>query len=227
MNNSAKMIKGIVAIIVATLTILSMSSFVFASDHTVTSVNDVEKIIETINAEYGTNIHILSLDELDSLGISEDEEYSVENVDLEKFETELRNIVEVDFPHFERNTQEALAKRMLNAETSDTREDSGDYRNNPIIARKAISYAEAGVQAYITTNNQGVINWSTVVDTYCYTDVHQMIWFYAPSITYSRIDANRTLSWEGSGNYYSNLEGVYLYLYSGTQYAEFYASSYV
>ena len=135
--------------------------------------------------------------------------------------------MEVDFPHFERNTQEALAKRMLNAETSDTREDSGDYRNNPIIARKAISYAEAGVQAYITTNNQGVINWSTVVDTYCYTDVHQMIWFYAPSITYSRIDANRTLSWEGSGNYYSNLEGVYLYLYSGTQYAEFYASSYV
>ena len=95
MNNSAKMIKGIVAIIVATLTILSMSSFVFASDHTVTSVNDVEKIIETINAEYGTNIHILSKDELDSLGISEDEEYSVENVDLEKFETELRNIVEV------------------------------------------------------------------------------------------------------------------------------------
>ena len=84
-----------------------------------------------------------------------------------------------------------------------------------------------GVQAYITTNNQGVINWSTVVDTYCYTDVHQMIWFYAPSIAYSRIDANRTLSWEGSGNYYSNLEGVYLYLYSGTQYAEFYASSYV
>ena len=122
MNNSAKMIKGIVAIIVATLTILSMSSFVFASDHTVTSVNDVEKIIETINAEYGTNIHILSKDELDSLGISEDEEYSVENVDLEKFETELRNIVEVDFPPFERNTQEALAKRMLNAETSDTRE---------------------------------------------------------------------------------------------------------
>lgn len=213
------------------LTIFPMSAFATESPAEC-SQKAIEDILAEINAEYGTNIHILTSNKNQQYGISAPSIPTLTVSELVELESELRYIAEYEIPEFERTTQEAMQtitnigiSPCAEIETLDTTVASYNY--DPLFVIKAIDYAVAAAEAYITQDHYGNTVWGSVVDKFCITDRTQSRWFYAANPTVSRIDGGRTLYWVGTGDYCSTINGVQYYLYSGTQYAEMYVGNYI
>lgn len=214
--------KSLLALVLAMVLLMSMPTVTFAAVNTIDCSGEISAVLAKINAEYGTNIHILSESELVQYGLTavgSQAANSYEDVDLEET---LRYIAEVQIPQFERTTQEATAvMAVISGKTS-----VFNTAANTVIATKDIDYATAGAEAYITKNSYGNTVWGNIVRGLCYTDIYQSTWFMAsnPTVTYK--DGNRTLYWTGAGDYCAYINGTQFYLYSGTQYAYIYVEDY-
>ncbi len=213
--------KRIYAIVLAMVLCISFSTVAFAADNSADSKDTITAVLAKINNEYGTNIRILTDAELAEYGLTttSTDATSVKYVDLEET---LRYIAEVQIPEFERTTQNARA--ILTASPDEI--SVSRTASNTVIATSSINYATAAVEAYITEDYYGNTVWGSIVRTYCDTDISQSTFFIASSTRASLADGRRTISWTGTGDYFSNINGNYYYLYSGTQYASMYASSY-
>lgn len=221
MKTTSKLLKCIVATFVVAIMALSVSAVAFAAE---TETRTVETVIASINAEYGTNIHPLSNEELEKYGLPQNSNKTMEEADLDALETQLRYIAEVEIPRFKQATQEAMEKERQ--KIIDEIDVSDNLKNDPVTATKAIDYAIAGATAYITTNNYGARIWGAIVNKFCYTNMYQPIWFMSLNPSVSKIDGGRTLYWKGTGDYCAYINGTQYYLYSGTQYAEMYVGNY-
>lgn len=200
---------------------MSLTTTAFAAEERIVSDAEISATLAEINEEYGTNIHILSDEELALLGLPISEPTSMTATELSQLEDTLRHIAETQIPQFRETTKEANAV-LANIETSTTtRARFGDLRsaNEPITATKEIEYATAGAVAYTSKTILGKTIWGEIQHGFCITDTQQDTWFRATNPTVTRTDSNRTLYWVGTGNYYSNINGTQYYLYSGTQYA--------
>ena len=226
--------KKIIALLSAVVMIASVGAInAFATNIETESDNEVAIILEKINSEYGTNIHILSEEELEKYGLNSDNTSTVmatyENVNLEET---LRNIAETKIPEFERTTQETIAAIEsigidTNAITANTDNEISMLATNPVIATKAINYAIAGAESSIARDSYGNAIWGPITNEFCTTNIYQDIWFFALDMYVKHIDRDRTLYWTGTGDYCAYINGEQYYLYSGTQYASMYVSEYV
>lgn len=227
MKPTTRKVRNIVSILLSVVMLLSMASLASAASTTDNTVETANDIIDRINDEYGTNIHALTVAELEKYGLSMDEKVTDHVIDLKAFEAELRYIAEVEIPQFEHDTKEAWGKStQISQSATRIGESVTNYMNAPIVATKAINYATAGATAYTTTNYYGAKTWGSVVNVFCSADMYSSRWFMAlyPSVT--KTDGGRTLYWEGYGDYCAYIDGVQYYLYSGTQYAEMYVGNY-
>ncbi len=213
--------KSICALVLAMVLCMSLSTVAFAADNTTDTEDEISAVLARINAEYGTDIHILTESELAKYGLTAAEPVATtyEVVDLEET---LRYIAEVQIPQLERTTQEAQA--AMAALSSDT--GALGTAANTVIATESIDYATAAVEAYITEDSYGNVVWGSIVKAYCVTNIMQSTYFMATSTSATHTDARRTIHWTGNGDYISNINGNYYYLYSGTQYASMYAKDY-
>lgn len=200
---------------------MSMSVTAFAAEERIVSDAEISAVLAQINEEYGTNIHILSAEELALLGLPVSESAPMTAAELAQLEDTLRHIAETQIPQFRTATQEANA--VLSSIESDltaaTQFDELRSTNEPITATKEIEYATAGAVAYTSKTILGKTIWGEIQHGFCVTDTQQATWFRATNPTVTRTDSNRTLYWVGTGSYYSNINGTQYYLYSGTQYA--------
>lgn len=219
MKHLLKNAKCLCALVLVVVLLMSMSTVAFAAD-VVVAEDEISAVLEKINAEYGTNIHILTESELIQYGINtETPQTSYELVDLEET---LRYIAEVKIPQFERTTQEANAvMAVLSGE-----ENILSVAASTVIATKDIDYATAGAEAYITEDSYGNTIWGSIVRGLCYTDMYQETWFMASNPTVTHMDGKKTLYWTGEGDYCAYINGTHYYLYSGTQYASMYIGNY-
>lgn len=226
--------KKIIALLSAVVMLVSFGTVnAFAANVESQSNDEIATILEKINSEYGTNIHVLSEEELEKYGLNSDSASTAmatyENVDLEET---LRNIAEVKIPEFERTTQEAIAAMEsvgINSSAITATMDSeiSVLATNSIIATKAIDYAIAGAESSITKDSYGNTVWGGITNRYCYTNMYQDIWFLSLNPSVRHIDGRRTLYWTGTGDYCAYINGTQYYLYSGTQYASMYVGNYV
>lgn len=197
------------------------------------ATDDVSAVLEKINTEYGTNIYVVSAEELSQYGIDSATSRSIESYETVDLEETLRYLVEVKIPEFERTTQEAIMVMQelgidtLTASSSTIATDQVMFTSDePIIATAEIDYAIAGAEAYLTENGYGNTVWGTILAGLCYSNMYQDIWFLAPNPTVTAIDGRRTLYWTGDGSYYAYINGVQYHLDDGTQYASMYAENY-
>ena len=207
--------------LLALLLCMSLTITAFAAEERIVSDTEISAVIAEINEEYGTNIHILSDEELALLGLPASEPLLMTAAELTQLKDTLRYIAATQIPQFKAATQEAnsvfasigdnLSRAALFDESRST--------NEPITATKEIEYATAGAVAYTSKTILGKTIWGEIQHGFCLTDTQQATWFRATNPTVTRIDSNRTLYWVGTGNYYSNINGTQYYLYSGTQYA--------
>lgn len=202
--------------------------------------DEVSALLEEINSEYGTSIRVVSGDELAQLAelCGADMQPQLTNTstgscDLTELEKTLRHIAEVEIPQFERTTQEAIAfmERIgidpnAEADTTGWEENGLERITGPVTATKAIDYAIAGADAYITEDAYGNTIWGRVLRGYCSSNMYMERWFMAPSPVVTHIDAHRTLYWTGEGDYYAYIDGIEYLLYSGTQYASMWVGNY-
>ena len=223
--------KKVLALAISMIMLLSVFPVsAFAAEQSVTyTQNAIEDILAEINAEYGTNIHILTNNEKQQYGISATNIPTMTTSELADLESELRHIAEYEIPEYERTTQEAMqaiarVNEQLSANIITQFAVNASY--NPIFAVKAIDYATAVAEAYITEDYYGNTVWGSIVSKDCITDKTQVRWFYAENPTVSRIDGGRTLYWVGEGDYCATIDGVQYFLSSGTQYAEMYIGNY-
>lgn len=226
-----KEILAIALSILTLFTIFPISAFATESPAKCTQ-KGIEDILTEINTEYGTNIHILTSSENKQFGISTASIPILTAFELIDLESELRHIAEYEIPEFERTTHEAMQKiahvsvsPCVKVESPDAIETFYDY--DPLYVIKAIDYAVAAAEAYITEDRYGNTVWGSVIDKFCITDPTQLRWFYAANPTVSHIDGGRTLYWVGTGDYCATIGGVQYFLYSGTQYAEMYVGNYI
>lgn len=222
MKQLLKSAKSICALVLAVVLLLSMSTVAFAADNVIDTKEEISAVLEKINAEYGTNIHILSESELAQYGLTAAEPQATKSYERVDLEETLRYIAEVQIPQFERTTQEAnavMASLSSGASVLSTTADT-------VIATKDIDYATAGAEAYITTDSYGNTVWGSIVRGLCYTDMYQETWFMASNPTVTHTDGRRTLYWTGEGDYCAYINGTHYYLYSGTQYASMYVGDY-
>ena len=222
MKQLLKSAKSICALVLAVVLLLSMSTVAFAADNVIDTEEEISAVLEKINAEYGTNIHVLSESELAQYGLTAAEPQATKSYELVDLEETLRYIAEVQIPQFERTTQEAnavMASLSSGASVLSTTADT-------VIATKDIDYATAGAEAYITTDSYGNTVWGSIVRGLCYTDMYQETWFMASNPTVTHTDGKRTLYWIGEGDYCAYINGTHYYLYSGTQYASMYVGNY-
>lgn len=210
-----------------------MNTSAFAAGSNSGAESNVSEIIERINAEYGTSIRALTDEELLEYGIHSTSTDSNKSFNASDFEKTLRDIVENQIPEFERLTQEAYAAIeragvYLMATDEAARSETSALRSSygPVTATKAINYATAAAQAYITEDSYGNTIWGSIVSGVCYTNTNQSTWFMASNPSVSHTDGNRSLYWIGTGDYFSNINGTHVYLYSGTQYASMYVGNY-
>lgn len=214
-------IRKYLSFVLAMLLCMSLTITAFAAEERIVSNTEISAILGEINEEYNTNIHILSAEELASLGLPVSEPAPMTVTELAQLEDTLRHIAETQIPRFRTATQEANAilASIENDFIAATR--SGELRSTdePITATKEIEYATAGAVAYTSKTILGKTIWGEIQHGFCVTDTQQATWFRATNPTVSRTDSNRTLYWVGTGSYYSNINGTQYYLYSGTQYA--------
>ena len=192
--------------------------------------DDLEEVLTEINNYYKIDIHIENI---------RDEQIKTASVNTpilteEKFahlKEELYHIAEFEIPEYEVVTKSTMLRLtgQNNEEITTFRRQSLmstsiDYE--PVYAVKAINYAAAAAEAYITTDSYGNTIWGAVINKFCITDRSEERWFYAAAPNVSRIDLGRTLYWVGSGYYGATYNGIEFYLHSGTQYAEMYVGSY-
>lgn len=201
---------------------------VFAAEQSATfTQNAIEDMLSEINAEYGTNIHILTANfEKKQYGASAPIIPTLTNSELEN---ELRYIAKYEIPEYEHTTQEAIqAIAHINEQlsTNIATQSSVNALYNPVLAVKTIDYATAVAEAYITEDYYGNTVWGSIVGKDCITDKTQVRWFYTENPDVSRIDGGRTLYWVGEGDYCATIDGVEYFLSSGTQYAEMYIGNY-
>lgn len=222
MKKHMKRGRNICALVLSMALFLSMSTVAFAADNTIDSEKEVADVLLRINTEYGTNIHELSESELAQYGLTAADTQVITSHDLVDLEKTLRYIAEVQIPQFERTTQEAKSAMA----TSPDEMSVFSTTRSSVIATKSIDYATAAVEAYLTTDSYGNTIWGSVLKSYCDTNMNQSTCFIANSTSATRIDGSRTIRWTGSGDYISNINGNYYYLYSGTQYAYMYAADY-
>ena len=233
MKHLLKNAKNLCALVLSAALIMSMSTVAFAADNTTDTVDEVSAVLARINAEYGTNIHVLSDSELAKYGLTDAEPQTTAALETVDLEETLRYIAEVKIPEFERTTQEAIAAmksvgidpatmRMTDGNEADALNAASD----PVIATKEIDYAVAGAEAYITEDSYGNTVWGSILKGLCYSNMYQETWFMALNPTVTHIDARRTLYWTGTGDYCSYINGTQYYLYSGTQYASMYVGNY-
>ena len=214
--------KSICMLVLAMVLCMSLPSVAFAAGNTTNYEDDISAVLTRINAEYGTNIHVLTESELEKYGLTAAEPAAATAFDGVDLEEALRYIAEVQIPQFERTTQEAqTAMAALSGDMSVLRATS-----SKVTATEEIDYATAVVVAYITEDAYGNAVWGDIVESDCYTSISQTTYFMANSTSATHADARRTIHWTGEGDYISNINGNYYYLYSGTQYASMYAADY-
>ena len=84
-------IKSALSMLVAVMTLMLSSVVALAAEQDiVTNQDSMNEIIAEINSEYGTNIHILSKEELKKYGLPENTNDNEVNFDTNSFEKELR-----------------------------------------------------------------------------------------------------------------------------------------
>lgn len=227
------MFKRLLSIIMTTVIICSISVVALAAEQDiVTNQDSMNEIIAEINSEYGTNIHILSKEELKKYGLPENTNDNEVNFDSNSFEKELRYIAEVEIPEYDRITKESISGLQSKESTLNYFNTEGNTTNisinsaSPVTAKKAINYATAGAKAYIKKNNYGNNVWGTVTNVFCETNMYQTKWFLSVNPSVSKIDAGRTLYWTGTGDYCGYVGGKQIYYSSGTQHAELYVGKY-
>ena len=214
--------KSICALVLAMVLCMSLSTVAFAAGNTTDTEDEISAVLARINAEYGTDIHILTESELAKYGLTAAEPAVATIYEVVDLEETLRYIAEVQIPQFERTTREAevaMAAFSGNMSLLST-------AANTVIATESIDYATAAVEAYITEDAYGNAVWGNIVKSYCDTNISQSTYFMAFSTSATHADARRTIHWTGNGDYISNINGNYYYLYSGTQYASMYAADY-
>lgn len=221
MEHLMKSAKSLCALVLSVVLVMSMSTVAFAADNTINTEKEISAVLTEINAEYGTNIHVLSESELAQYGLPTAEPQTVKTFEPVDLEETLRYIAEVQIPQFERTTQEAKAVMASSGEMS-----MFGTTASSIIATKAIDYATAAVEAYITTDSYGNTVWGNIVKSYCDTNMYQSTYFIANTTTATHMDGRRTIYWTGEGDYISYINGTHYYLYSGTQYASMYVGDY-
>lgn len=225
--------KSLCALVLSVVLIMSMSTVAFAADNTIDTEDEISAVLAKINAEYGTNIHVLSDSELAKYGLTDAEPQAMTNYELVDLEETLRYIAEVQIPQFERTSQEAIAAMesvgidpATMSLTTDNEVSILNATSDPVIATKAIDYAIAGAEAYITKDSYGNTVWGSILTGFCYSNMYQETWFMALNPTVTHIDGRRTLYWTGTGDYCAYINGTQYYLYSGTQYASMYVGNY-
>lgn len=220
MKQLLKSAKSICALLLATA--LLMSTVAFAADNTIDTEEEISAVLAKINAEYDTNIRVLSESELIQYGLTAAEMQAAKSYEPVDLEETLHFIAEVQIPQFEHTTREAKAATVAAfGEMS-----AFGTTASPIIATKAIDYATAAVEAYITTDSYGNTVWGNILKSYCDTNMYQTTCFIANSTSATHMDGRRTIYWTGDGDYIAHINGSYYYLYSGTQYASMYVRDY-
>ncbi len=222
MKQLLKSAKSICALVLSMVLLLSMSTVAFAADNTIDTEEEISAVLVRINAEYGTNIRVLSQSELAQYGLTAAEPQAAKSCEPVDLEETLRYIAEVQIPQFERTTQEA--KAVMAAASGET--SAFSTTASSIIATKSIDYATAAVEAYITTDSYGNTVWGSILKSYCDTNMYQPTCFIANSTTAKHMDGRRTIYWTGNGDYIAYINGSHYYLYSGTQYASMYVGDY-
>ncbi|WP_092976991.1 hypothetical protein [Ruminococcus sp. YE282] len=139
------MFKRLLSIIMTTVIICSISVVALAAEQDiVTNQDSMNEIIAEINSEYGTNIHILSKEELKKYGLPENTNDNEVNFDSNSFEKELRYIAEVEIPEYDRITKESISGLQSKESTLNyfnTEENTTNISINsasPVTAKKAI-----------------------------------------------------------------------------------------
>lgn len=207
--------KVVFSFLVSIVMIFAMSTTTYATEIISNEERTVSEVLTQINSEYGTNIHILSKDELEKYGLTKTEMKQSNCVDIADLEATLRYLAEFKIPEFEKVTQ--YARSFLSGCTSEG--SIAGYDSDTVIATKAIDYATAAVEAYTTTDSKGNKKWGSIVKHYCITDISRPTSFMASSTTATRSSDSKAINWSADGDYMSNINGTYYYLYSGTQYA--------
>ena len=233
MSNFLKKTKSIFALALSAVLIMSMYNVTFATDNTNNTSDDISAILTMINNEYGTNIHVLSDNELAKYGLTDSELQTMTNYEQVDLEETLRYIAEVQIPQFERTTEEAF-EAMENvgidpttiSKTVNNEVSMPSPRSGPVVATKPINYATAGAEAYITTDYYGNTVWGGILYGFCQSNMYQETWFMALNPSVTHIDARRSIYWVGTGDYCAYINGTQYYLYSGTQYASMYVGDY-
>lgn len=222
MKKHTRSAKSICALVLSMLLFVSMSTVAFAADNNIANEKKASEVLARINAEYCTNIRKLSENELAQYGLTTVDPQIAQAYELVDLEETLRYIAEVQIPRFERTTQEAQSMMANSPSGKGVLSTTG----SSVIATKSIDYATAAVEAYLTTDSYGNTVWGSILKSYCDTNKNLSTFFIANSTTATHMDGNRTIRWTGSGDYISNVNGNYYYLYSGTQYAYMYAADY-
>lgn len=222
MKQLLKSVKSLCALVLSMVLLISMSTVAFAADNTIDTEEEISAVLARINAEYGTNIRVLSESELAQYGLTTAEPQAAKSCEPVDLEETLHYIAEVQIPQFEHTTQEANAvKAMLSGEVSVFGTNAGT-----VVARKAIDYATAAVEAYITNDSYGNTVWGSIVKSYCIANPSQSTSFIPFRTSATHIDGRRTIYWTGEGDYVSYINGMHYYLYSGTQHASMYVRDY-
>lgn len=222
MKQLLKNAKIICSLALAMALLLSMPTYAFAADITIDTEEEISAVLARINAEYGTNIHVLSESELVQYGLTAAEAQSSKSCELVDLEEYLRYIAEVRIPQFECTTQEAKAAMAITSNEISTLNTTA----SSIIATKAIDYATAAVEAYITKDSYGNTVWGSILKSYCDTNMYQPTCFIATNTTATHIDDKKTIYWTGDGDYIAYINGSHYYLYSGKQHASMYVGDY-
>ena len=88
---------------------MSLTITAFAAEERIVSDTEISDVIAEINEEYGTNIHILTDEELALLGLPVSEPLLMTAAELTQLEDTLRYIAATQIPQFKATTQEANA----------------------------------------------------------------------------------------------------------------------
>ena len=203
------------ALLLSAALVTSAPAAAFATENRFGSGEEISDVLDKINAEYGTNIQVLTEQELACYGITATETQTKSSYECGNLEETLRYIAEVRIPQFKQITQEA--KAILSAVSGGTA--AAGTASNTVIAIRAIDYATAAVEAYRTTDSYGNTIWGNILRAYCETNIYQPTYFVSANPTAFCMDNNRTICWMGEGNYMAYINGSHYYLYSGTQYA--------
>ena len=232
MKHFMKSAKSICALVLSVVLIMSMSTVAFAADSTADTSDEISAILASINAEYGTNIHVLSDNELAKYGLTNAEPQSMPNYEQVDLEETLRYIAEVQIPQFERTTEEAIAVMEsvvyvgkystssigLNNGYSNSVFVEDFYNNFNINERNYLNQFTVSAEQF---TSQGTTS-STISDSYIYLSSQEEIATICGGTATEFSDLVLDyLSIFGEGNYYfvrdlgSNLNSVTCYTQGG------------